>query len=226
MAAEQLMYGDASWARIVPCTLTAGQNVEIASFGTKIDLLYGVKAIPTFPSATSANTTAKYHTTNYHNGNRMSTPDVSTNINAFTGAYISDEEQGATYKVDVEVLLPPAQVSLLREAAELGTPVILSTELGRDTSTQAVAGFAFILGKIADFTVNAQAGPHTYTFSVIGSATNTFVADTDEVDYNAAATGAANTITPKEKTAITIPAITTANFTTLKQGKIAVVMAS
>ena len=59
MAAIELLYGEQSWLRIVPAVYTAGQTTQIASLGTKIDILRAIKVTPTFAGATSADSTAK-----------------------------------------------------------------------------------------------------------------------------------------------------------------------
>lgn len=226
MAAIQLLYGEQSWLRIVPAVYTAGQTTEIASLGTKIDILRAIKVTPTFAGATSADSAAKWFTNDGANGNKFSVPDVSKNYNIIDGSEISEDDATSTSKFDVSCYLTPAQRQTLITAYEEGTAVIASREIGKDSTTQAVAGYEFILGKIADFKETPQKGPSQYDFSVVGQTTFTIkettpgTPDVDEADYNTAATGAGNTIQPDNETARTITALTSTDWTRLMSGKI------
>lgn len=228
MAAIELLYGEQSWLRIVPAVYTAGQTTEIASLGTKIDILRAIKVLPTFAGATSADSTAKWHTNDGANGNKYSVPDVSKNYNIIDGTEISEDDKTSQSKFDVSCFLTPAQRLSLIAAYENGTAVIASREIGKNSTTQAVAGYEYILGKIADFKETPQKGPTQYDFSIVGQTTFTIkettpgTPDVDETDYNTIATGSGNTIQPDNETARTITTLDSTDWARLLTGKIVI----
>jgi hypothetical protein len=224
MAAIPLIYGEPSWLRIVPGVLASGEKTIIASLGSKSDFTAAVKVAPTVPNLTS--TSEKWHTSDIANGNKLSIPDVSKNYNILSGAEIADEGGDNSSKFECEVTCTPAQRALLYSWAENGTPIIASREIGKNSSTQAVAGYEYIIGQIADLKENPDKSAHKYSFSVVGKSTFTIkqtsppTPDFDEDDYNTIATGSGNTITPLGESARTILALTSDDWARLFTGKI------
>ncbi|MCO5251007.1 MAG: hypothetical protein M9949_06250 [Candidatus Kapabacteria bacterium] len=227
MPAIPLLYGEPTFLRLVPGVFSAGQAIEIASLGSKVDFLNAVKVLPAFAGTSSGDESPKYHTTEGANKNQYSVLDGSKNYNILDGSVIS-EDAGADNqnKFEASVMASPAQRSTVITAYENGTPVIASREIGRDSETGLIAGYEFILGKVTDFKDNPQAGPHTIDFTIIGIATFTIketvpgTPDIDHTDYNSIATGAGNTIQPTNETARTITEIDGTDWTRLLAGKV------
>jgi len=228
MAAIEMIYGEPSFIRLVPGIFTANQSVEIESLGAKIDIVRAIKVTPTFAGATSADSSAKYHTNDGANGNQYSVPDISKNYNILDGTEISADAKTATSKFDVSCFLTPSQRLTLITAYEDGTAVFGIREIGKNALTQLPAGYEYILGKIADFKESPSKGPSQYDFSIIAVSTFTIketvpsTPDIDFADFNTIATGAGNTIQPDNESARTITAIDATDFTKMFSGKIVI----
>lgn len=222
MAAIEITYAESSFARLVPAILTSG---KISSLGTEIDLLRSTKVTPKFVSPNSTGET-QYHTVDGSNGNQYSTPDISKNYNVISGVEISDGTGAdANESFAIEAFVTPAQRKTLIDAFRAGTPLIASRDIGKNATTEAVAGYEYLLGKITEYTESSGSGPLKITFSITADPTITFkttsdIPDVDETDYNTIATGAGNTITPDNEPELTITALTTPDWANLVLGKI------
>lgn len=215
MAAIAMVYNQSSFLRIVPCTAAAS---IISALGTKIDILRVVNIIPNAIS-TNASTETTYHTVDASNGNQYSVPDVGKNYNAITGVEIADDTGGdANESFACEVFLTFAERKTLMDHYRAGTPVFGIRDIGKNTSTQAVGGYEYILGKITEFKESPEAGPGKYSFNISADPTITFLETTpgtpDVVytDFNSAATGAGNTLTPDNTPTLTITALAEADW--------------
>jgi hypothetical protein len=221
MAAMDVVFGVSPWVRLLPLTMTDGQATAL---GTKMDLIRAVSAKPAFPNLNS-DTEQAYLTTEGANNNRYSVPDNSKHYNVMDGNEINDDAGGdSVWKFDVDTLYTATQRKTILDLHEAGTPVIASREIGKNATSGAVAGYEYICGKITDLVDDQQSGPSKLQFSITGEAVTVHetaeVADFDETDYNAAATGASNTITPDNEAARTITDLVTDDWTRLLTGKI------
>ncbi|GAB1371209.1 hypothetical protein MASR1M45_12710 [Candidatus Kapaibacterium sp.] len=217
MAAIELLYGESTFLRLIPTTLTDG---KISALGTKIDFLRIVKVEPSFPAPASASETT-YFTTEGSNNNRYSTPDKSKNYNVLDGTEISEGGGDSAYKFVCEVMVTPAQRKLLIDYYIAGTPVIGSRDLGKNAVNGNNAGYEYLLGRISELTDTPQRSPSKITFTIQTSKTIEFQGtDVDEADYNAIATGATNTLTPDNEPTHTITALTSGDWAKLILGEI------
>lgn len=230
MAAIATLYAESPWLRVVPLTASSG---VISAVGTKEDFTKALKSTPNFVGAALSSASAKWHTTEIANGNKMSVPDNSANYNVMDGTTISEDSNASTTgKIDCSVLVTAAQRLKLIGWFEDGTPVIVSREIGKDSTTGLAAGYEYILGIVTDLKDSPQKGPSYMDFSITGKvvgAGGTFTIqetvpgtpDVDESDYNAVATGGSNTITPhNDGAARTITALDSTDWTRLLTGKV------
>ena len=111
MAAIELLYGESTFLRLIPATLTEG---KISGLGAKADFLRIVTAKSVFASG-NADTGTQYFTTEASNNNRYSRLDKSKNYNVISGETIADYG-GADDKdkFECEVLVRPCHSSLLK----------------------------------------------------------------------------------------------------------------
>lgn len=225
--AKALIYGESSWLRCAPCTMTLK---EITAIGTLLDFTFAIKVVPTHTGAAeAAESKAAWHTTEIANGNKCSVPDNSNNTNILTDETISEDGASAVYgKFDASVLASPAQRLTLIDMFDNGTPGFWFRETGKDAGNSgAIAGYEVIFGVISDLKENQAKGPSSFDIAISGktigeTANYQLGTDVDMADVNTAATGATHTITPhNDGSARTIPALQTTQWDKLIAGKVA-----
>jgi hypothetical protein len=223
MAALPVLYGESTFLRVVPTTVTDG---KISALGTKIDF---VRIVNVKPGFASANATAgdTYFTTEGSNNNRYSRPDNSKNYNILSGEVIAEDSgNDAQDKFDCEIFVSPAQRKTLIEAYKAGTPVFGIRDIGKAATTAACAGYEYILGKITDLVDGPERSASKLSFSITGNSslliTETVpgTPDVEFADFNTAATGSGNKITPDNESELTITAIDSTDWTSIIVGKI------
>lgn len=228
MAGIPVIYGEASWLRLVIPTMSASPNdKEIASYGAPDDIIHAIKASRTFVGATISTSSAKYHSTDIANGNKLSVPDVSFNRNAVDGSTISDDNADTSMpKFECSAVLTSALRTKIIAAFEAGVPVFATREVGKIADTGNSAGNETIFGLITDLKENPGKGPSTYDFTItankFGSGqTFTLKATTGEMAaFNTASRGASKTLTPYVGSAITFLELTDEDWTNLGLGKV------
>ena len=222
MAAIELLFGESTFIRLVPTTLTEG---KISGLGTKIDFPRIVSAKST-PASSGADSSTQYHTTDASNGNRYSRIDKSKNYNIISGEVIVDDGGGDSKpKIECEILVTPAQRKQIWDLYNDGTPVLASRDIGKSPTTDAIAGFDYICGKITDLSDSPERGPSKLSFSIAASdavefKTTAEALDVTEADYNAIATGASNTIQPDNEPEVTILALAAGDWSDIVVGKL------
>lgn len=235
MATIELIYGESGWLRLVPCIMDSTTKTQINSLGTKVDFTYAVKSTPTFTPPASATTAGtKYLETSIANNNKVAVVDNGKSYLLATGEEISTESSNtsSTDKIECTVTSSKTLLDSVVTAYRAGTPLFVIREVGKSPTTGTAAAYDYLFGTISEYKENPAAGPLTFDFTItakkIGAGldftikeTTPGTPDVDESDFNTAATGASNTITPvNDGTARTITAITTTDWSDLKAGKI------
>jgi hypothetical protein len=233
MAVIDVLYGESPWVRMVKCNMDGTLTTQINSLANKVDFLEAVKATPNFIPPASSTTDTKYHEMTIANGNKLSKLSSAKNYNAKDSTVIS-ATSGSTYEsIDFTVMADSAGYAGLVANFRAGTPIFVSCESGKLPSTGLPYEYLYLFGNISALTVNPSAGPNTYDFTVTGTTFGTGdeytvkeqsppTPDVVVASYNAKGTGAGNTVTVLNDGAVrTVPDLTSGEWTTLGNGKIA-----
>lgn len=231
MAAIAVLYAESSWLRLCLLITTMSSKV-ITAVGSNVDFVAAIKVTPTH-AGFAAPTKAKWFTKGLANGNNYAVPDYSVTVNPITGDEV-DTAATSVGSLACSVTASPSLRDILIGLFESGAPVVAIREIGKDASTQKVAGYEYLIGPVTNLKENPDKGPSNYDFDIAGvviadvggnfsiatSGGSLATPDVDETDVNAVATGPSNKITPlKDGAARTIEAITSGDWDDLLLGK-------
>jgi hypothetical protein len=198
----------AGFLRLSPITLSG--SVTIASFGTAIDLLQVTDESQDY---TMNEPKEEFITKELSSGYVLEYPKIVKTINAITG-YTKAAADSGTDQFEVKALVSKAKLDSVLAAK--GKPFAACKSLGF-TTQGTHAGYAHIIGYIANIKTNEKHDLVEVTFTIKGGRTFTAGATTYST-YNTAVTTA--TIEPVGMSALTIKALTGDNYSALLGGTI------